>query len=110
MVYGANGCLHPIYEDLISQSVGMEGGRGRGDGGLDEPTRDVCGGYGGGGKMSRLLEISARRPPLPLPPLRTSATRAAWYFIMVWNTGFVSLHEVRFDITFLSILGMYQRR
>ena len=62
------------YEDLLSQSrgmVGREGLRGRraGAGGHDEPTRDVRGGDGGG-KMSRLLEISARRslPYALLPP------------------------------------------
>ena len=57
------GVFIPFMRILFRKAV-------RGGGGLDEPTRDVC----GGGKMSRLLEISARSPPL-----RTSATRVAWY-------------------------------
>ena len=60
------GVFIPFMRILFRKAV-------RGGGGLDEPTRDVCGdgGGGGGGKMSRLLEISARPPPLPyalLPP------------------------------------------
>ena len=71
--------LHLTHEDLLSHSRGVERRVDEREGAHDEPTRDV---RGGGGKMSRLLEISARRSLALLPR----------YLMMVRNTGFVKLN------------------